>query len=136
MTGIRSKRGSVVGMEGFNMESTRAACPLTVDHLEAAAVAAHRAGDTWDTFWRQYGPHAITIEPHDRHRFQRLLRRLTALVAAGDLDGMDAASDPAPWEQDDSAGCAVVSDTETHARVDWEGMGIVPTGPMTVAPPL
>lgn len=35
----------------------------------------------------------VPLEPYDRHRFQRLVRRLTALVASGDLDGMTSPAD-------------------------------------------
>ena len=99
---------------------------LSRAELEAVAVAAHRAGQDWGTFWRHYGPHAIALEPHDRHRFKQLLRRLTALVAAGDIDGMDSASDPAPWLADDVQAAYPASDSETSARFDWQAAGIVP----------
>ncbi len=80
---------------------------LTRRQLERAAIGAHAAGTTWHDFWRQYGPHAIALEPYDRHRFRRLIRRLTALVAAGDTDGsepIDAGFNvPMQWELDDAA---------------------------------
>jgi hypothetical protein len=84
--------------------------PLTRQELEHAAVEGHAAGDTWDAYWRRYGPHVIALEPHDRRRFHRLVGRLTALVAAGDLDGVVPVGDgwprPCPWELDDAQGVA------------------------------
>jgi hypothetical protein len=77
----------------------------TVKELERAAVAAHRAGTPWPAFWRQYGPHVIAAEPHDRRRFHRLRQRLLGLVVSGNLDGAEPAGDgwprPMPWELDD-----------------------------------
>ena len=74
--------------------------------LERAAVAAHQAGTTWGTFWRQYGPHVIALEPHDRRRFHRLRQRLLGLVVSGDVDGslpIDTGWErPCQWEIDDS----------------------------------
>ena len=55
--------------------------------LEQAAIAAHEAGMTWPEFWEVHRHTVGKIEPHDRQRFHRLVARLTALVAAGDLDG-------------------------------------------------
>ena len=71
------------------------------EQLESAAVVAHARGDTWATFWRRYGPLVIALEPHDRERFHSLVRRLPALVTAGDTHGMLPAGDPAPWEAND-----------------------------------
>jgi hypothetical protein len=88
-------------------------------HLEQLAIQAHRADDTWATFWRHYGPLVIALEPHDRQRFHRLIRRLTSLVATGDTDGMTAVGDSALREEGDGPAFPVVSDTETQARCLW-----------------
>jgi hypothetical protein len=37
----------------------------------------------------------------------------------GDTDGMTAAGDSAPWEEDDAPAFPVVSDTVTQARCLW-----------------
>jgi hypothetical protein len=76
----------------------------TVKQLERRAVAVHKAGTTWGTFWRQYGPHVIALEPHDRRRFHRLRQRLLGLLVSGDTDGQEPVGDgwprPCPWELD------------------------------------
>ena len=80
---------------------------LTRQELYRAAIDAHANNVAWDAFWRDYGPHAIAIEPWDRKAFHKLIRRLTTLVAAGDLDGtepIDAGFNvPLAWELDDAA---------------------------------
>ena len=79
----------------------------TERQLEAAAVQAHGRGDDWNTYWRQHGQHVATVAAHDRRRFHALVRRLTALVAAGDLDGavplQDGYGRPMDWELDTEA---------------------------------
>jgi hypothetical protein len=65
----------------------------TVRKLETAAVAAYAAGDAWTTFWEHHGAAVCRAEPHDRHRFARLVRRLLALVTSGDSIGMEPGAD-------------------------------------------
>ena len=88
--------------------------------LERAAIRAHTAGMTWAEFWETHRHTVGQIEPHDRRRFYRLVRRLTALVAAG-----DAAGDGASWESDDQATYPANNST-TVARIDWSAAGVVP----------
>lgn len=102
---------------------------LTRQQLEQAAVRANANGDTWPTFWQAYGPHAVALEPHDRGRFHRLVRRLTTLVAAGDTDGERPLDNPfAPWEEVDAQTAPVLkpNDTYTQARIDWTAAGVAP----------
>ena len=86
-------------------------------HLEHAAIRAHAAGEPWATFWRQWGPDVIALEPHDRRRFHRLRQRLLGLVVAGDVDGQEPAGDgwprPMPWELDNAEAAGMVADLET-----------------------
>ncbi len=86
--------------------------------LETAAIDAHQAGDDWATFWHRYGPHAIALEPHDRQRFRRLVRTLSHLLTCGDVAGMTAVGDAAPWEADDEPAYPA-SDDRTNARCLW-----------------
>lgn len=99
---------------------------MTRKQLEAAALHAHRDNSGWQAFWSQYGPHAVATEPHDRGRFHRLVRRLTAIVAAGDVDDqrpVDAGyGQPFDFELDGQAGAGVVpiiGDVTTAARCLW-----------------
>jgi hypothetical protein len=80
--------------------------------LERRAVDAHRAGDTWTQFWDRHGGEVCRAEPHHRQRFQRLVRRLLALVASGDCDGQEPI-DAEPWRTDDTD---KLSDVGTQAR--------------------
>jgi hypothetical protein len=77
---------------------------MSVKQLESAALAAHRAGDTWAMFWQEHGTDVAAAEPHDRQRYHRLRQRLLALVVAGDTDGQEPPGDgwprPCPWELD------------------------------------
>ena len=82
--------------------------------LERAALSAHAAGLSWATFWQEHGAAVCRAEPHDKRRFARLVRKLLALVSAGDTDGMDPVGDSLPpWEIDDQPS---PDDTETAAR--------------------
>jgi len=94
---------------------------MTTKQLEAAAVAAHTEGTDWTAFWDRYR-HAIALcEPFDRGRFHRLVRRLTALVAAGNLDGAEPVA--AAWELDEDQEprpVPIITDTETAARCLWQ----------------
>jgi len=63
---------------------------MTKDHrmLELLAADCHRVGSTWAEFWREHGDRVRRAEPYDARRFHRLVRRLLALVASGDTDGL------------------------------------------------
>ena len=68
----------------------------------------------------------MLCEPFDRGRFHRLVRRLTAPVAAGNTDGVvpvpNGWSEPMPWETDDDSPIVpvlVIDDTTTAARCLW-----------------
>jgi len=66
--------------------------------LECAAIQAHRAGLSWGDFWTANADAIRQAEPHNRQRFQRLVRRLLALVASGDCDGQEPI-DAMPWSR-------------------------------------
>jgi hypothetical protein len=76
----------------------------TAKHLEREAIRAHAAGEPWATFWPTVAAQVAQAEPIDRSAYHRLVRRLVALLAAGDLDGAQPAGDgwprPMPWEID------------------------------------
>lgn len=89
-----------------------------VQHLERAAVAAHRDGQSFATFWPTVAKAVEEQHPWNRAAFHRLHDRLMHLVICGNSDGQYAAGDadatPA-WERDDTAGKP--HDTETAARL-------------------
>jgi hypothetical protein len=87
--------------------------------LERAAVDCHRAGTGWTNFWAEHGAAVCQAEPHNRQRFGRLVRRLLALVVAGDVDGMEPPGAVMPWDVDDQAQPVAISDTDTRARCLW-----------------
>ncbi len=93
---------------------------MTTRQLEQLAIDAHSRGVSWCEFWDTHR-HAIALcEPFDRGRFHRLVRRLTALVAAGNLDGAEPVA--AAWELDEDhepRPVPIISDTETAARCLW-----------------
>ena len=70
--------------------------------LETAAIDAHQAGMTWAEFWQTIAPSVAEAEPCDRQAYKGLVARLTALVTADDLDGMEPIANawprPEPWE--------------------------------------
>jgi len=72
--------------------------------LEQAALAAHRSGQRWADFWPTVAFDVRRAEPINVQRYHRLVRRLLALVTAGDVDGLTAIGDaePTPWEVDDA----------------------------------
>lgn len=90
---------------------------MTTKQLEDAARAAHTAGWTWDSFYRQHERTIREAAPYDRRAFGRLYLRLFNLLIAGDLDGERAVGDEdaMPWEKDDALG--QVSDTHTQAKL-------------------
>jgi len=92
----------------------------TTKALERAALAAHRAGQTWAEFWQRHGDAVRQAEPHDRQRFHRLLRRLSALLLCGNSDGHEPLEVVEPWEKADSE-ASKPSDTATAARCLWPG---------------
>jgi hypothetical protein len=101
---------------------------MTAKQLERRAVAAHRAGDTWNQFWERHGAEVCAAEPHNHQRFGRLVRCLLPLVASGDTDGMTAVGDDGTiaWEIDDNA--AKPADAGNAARIDWTAAGVaIPT---------
>ena len=72
--------------------------------LERDAIDAHAAGLSWSQFWQAHAEAIRALEPWDRLAYRRLVRKLLALVSAGDTDGMDPVGDglDMPWEADDS----------------------------------
>ncbi len=75
--------------------------------LEQSAVQAHAAGMPWAEFWELHRHAVGAIQPWDNAAYRRIVARLTALVAAGDLDGQPIADSwprPEPWELDDAQG--------------------------------
>jgi hypothetical protein len=81
--------------------------------LERLAVDAHARGMTWADFWPPVAADVGALEPWDRQRYRRLVARLTALVAAGNLDGaippQDGYGRPMDWELDDLATAATAA---------------------------
>jgi hypothetical protein len=77
----------------------------TTRALERRAFQAHAAGLSWSAWWPTVAADVAQAEPWNRTAYHRLVRRLVALVAAGDLDGAEPAGDgwprPMPWEIDD-----------------------------------
>ena len=69
--------------------------------LEQAAVDAHEAGDTWNQFWPTVAADVSALHLWDNAAYRRVVRRLVALVAAGDVDGGEPVpngwSEPMPW---------------------------------------
>ena len=86
--------------------------------LEQAAIAAHRAGLSWAEFWPTVAADVAQAEPWDLSRRSQLVRRLSLLVTAGDLDGERPAGD---WWDDDGQAVVVpvTSDNATSARRLW-----------------
>jgi hypothetical protein len=91
--------------------------------LERAAIRAHRRGSCWAEFWEAYGHQVRAAEPFDRGKYHRLVRRLMALLVAGNEDGAEPAGDALePWEREDTA---KPSDVGTAARIDWTAAGVL-----------
>jgi hypothetical protein len=82
--------------------------------LERHALAAHRAGDTWNQFWERHGAAIIKAEPHSRAKFRRLVAKLLHLVASGDPSGQEPAGEP--WLLDDVPEPVGPHDTRTEAK--------------------
>ena len=93
--------------------------------IERAAVRAHAEAIAWDDFYCQHAATIAGVEPWDLSERSRLIRRLSVLVAIGDLDGYRPVGDEAPWESDD-APLVPISDSETSARIDWQAAGVQP----------
>jgi hypothetical protein len=84
-----------------------------IQQLERRALDAYRAGQTWAQFWAEHAGAIGRAEPYDARRYHRLVRRLLALIVAGNEDGAEPMGDGLqPWERDD----ARPSDTQTTAR--------------------
>jgi hypothetical protein len=83
--------------------------------LERAALAAHRRGTGWATFWQEHAQAIRQAEPWDRGRFRTLVNRLMHLVASGDGSGEQPAGDDdaPPWVVDDAPG---PHDSQTQAH--------------------
>ena len=81
--------------------------------LEAAALAAHRAGQTWGAFYAKHRHAMQQAEPVDRGRYHRLLRRLLALLVSGDDEVLPVDDGEPGWECDDAP---VVDDSTTAAK--------------------
>jgi hypothetical protein len=97
---------------------------MTRKQLERAAIRAHAVGGSWAEFWAQHADDVHALEPSSLHRHCKLVRRLSLLVVAGNLDGADPVpngwSEPMPWEVDDGAPVVpalVTNDTTTRARL-------------------
>lgn len=85
--------------------------------LERAAVSAHAEAVAWDAFYRQHAATIAGVEPWDLSERSRLIRRLSVLVAIGDLDGHRPVGDEVPQEVND-APLVPISDSETSAHVN------------------
>ena len=92
------------------------------EHLESAAIRAHRRGACWAEFWEAYGCQTRAAEPYDAGRYRKLVAKLLHLVASGDESGQEPAGEP--WLLDDVPPPVNQSDTSTAARVDWQAAGI------------
>ncbi len=99
--------------------------PGTRQYFERAAIDAHKAGQTWPEFWKRYGDSVRHLEPYDRQRFRRLVRRLSHLLTCGNTDGMEPISTGMlwgePWDVDD----AEAADLRTNGpSIPWSGPAI------------
>lgn len=79
----------------------------TTKHLERAALAAHRAGQTWAEFWQQHGREVAAAEPWNVGRYHRLVNKLLSLVASGDREQRPIPvgllwGEQSPWDEDDA----------------------------------
>jgi len=92
---------------------------MTYREIEAAAIRAHAAGETWVTFWHRHAADVAALEPDDYFARGQLVHRLVGLVSSGDTDGMTAAGDSAPWHVDDPPAYPA-SDNLTVARCLWQ----------------
>lgn len=74
-----------------------------IQDLERAALAAHRLGVDWATFWADHAEQARQAEPYNCRRFHRLMRQLLTLLVSGDMDGhQPVGNDLEPWGHDDA----------------------------------
>lgn len=88
-----------------------------IELIEQAARDAHASGLTWELFWYR-NSQAVVALGLDRDGYQAMLRKLTAIIAAGDIDGTTAAGDSEPpMVIDEPPMVPVISDTETAARL-------------------
>jgi hypothetical protein len=55
--------------------------------LETKAIRANEAGMTWPEFWPTVAGDVAALEPWDLEARRKLVRRLSLLLVAGDLDG-------------------------------------------------
>jgi hypothetical protein len=93
-----------------------------IKQLESAALEAHRAGTTWSTWWPTIAAELVQLELLDDRAYSRLVRRLLAIVASGDTDGMQPVGQWIDDDQgDDQAGLVVpiIDDVTTAARCLW-----------------
>jgi hypothetical protein len=115
--------------------------------LETAAIRAHRRGACWAEYWAAYGHQVRAAEPYHAGRYHRLVRRLMALVASGNTDGMAPVCNiDMPWDDDDlpepeppsphdtatRARCQLpllaISGVTTADRIGWQAAGVaIPT---------
>jgi hypothetical protein len=95
-------------------------------HLERQALAAHRHGDTWATFWPTVAAQVTAAEPVNREAYRALVGKLLHALVCGDDSGQRPAGDdePPPWLADDQAG---PDDSRTEARC------LLPLRPMPIA---
>ena len=92
-----------------------------IKKLEHAALAAHRRGDCWVTFWNRHADAIRAAEPVSVGQYHRLVARLLHLVCSGDPSGQEPAGEP--WLLDDDVPAyPVVSDTITRARLLADAM--------------
>jgi uncharacterized Ntn-hydrolase superfamily protein len=63
--------------------------PTTLADLINRAVAGHRRGERWSTFWPQVAKHVEVMADGDPEKRQRLAERLLAALASGELSGIE-----------------------------------------------
>jgi hypothetical protein len=90
--------------------------------LEQAAADAHHRGETWARFWQQHGPQFDKLPAADR---QEAIETALQILVTGEAAGrIPVANSMFGWDEAetdvDQAPPALVSDTETRARIDWQ----------------
>jgi len=98
--------------------------------LEKAAIDAHNRGMSWSVFWPTIAQavaaaagQAATPWGRDNAAHRRIVARLSHLLTCGDVDGMTAAGDVAPWQPNNDPPMVpmvpIIDDTTTTARCLW-----------------
>ena len=78
---------------------------MTIKQLESAAIEAHQAGTTWFAFWPTIAAELLQLDRGDDRPYANLVRRLVAIVASGDTDGMQPIGQ---WDFDDDQAIGLV----------------------------